>query len=410
MRFTMISVGTRGDVQPYVALGVELRRAGHEVRFATHANFAAFITGQGLEFANLGGDPVKLVDGLMKCGTNPADFALTYYRFASAFFEEALENGYRACQDADAVLYTNQTSGGSHPIVEKLNVPAFRMDICPFDRTREFTAVVWPFDWDINGLSHQVWQYAIHLVFRARVNRYRRRIGLSNYSLRYPYNDISGRPIPVLYAYSPHVIPRPKEWGDHIHITGYWFLDQQQDWQPPAALLDFLADGPAPVYVGFGSMSDADFERVTHTALAALKQNGQRGLLLTGWGGLGNGDLPDTVFKLDAAPHEWLFPRMAAVAHHGGSGTTGAGLRAGKPTLIVPFLYDQPFWGKWIHKLGVGPAPIPRHKLTVENFATALKTAATDEGLRDRAALGEKICAENGAVNAARLIERYMTA
>jgi sterol 3beta-glucosyltransferase len=218
-----------------------------------------------------------------------------------------------------------------------------------------------------------------------------------------------GRPIPTLYCYSPHVVSVPADWDDSAHVTGYWILDEKRDWQPSPDLTAFLEAGAPPVYVGFGSMVAEDPQKMTRTVIEALQQSGQRGIIATGWGGLRDADLPPTIFKLQEAPHDWLFPRMAAVVHHGGAGTVAAGLRAGKPTVICPFIADQPFWGNRIRDLGVGPAPISQKKLTVDNLAAAIHTVATDTGMRDRAAiLGEKLCAEDGVGNAVKIIESLL--
>jgi sterol 3beta-glucosyltransferase len=192
-------------------------------------------------------------------------------------------------------------------------------------------------------------------------------------------------------------------------VTGYWFLDHPPDWQPPADLVDFLESGPPPIYVGFGSMPSRDPEKICRIVLHALRQSGQRGVIATGWEGLSQSDLPDEVFVIEAVPHDWLFPRMAAVVHHGGAGTTGAGLRAGVPNIVVPISNDQPFWARQVKALGAGPAPIPRKRLTADRLAHAISVAVTDESIRKRAAeLGETIRAEDGVVNAVRIINQTL--
>jgi UDP:flavonoid glycosyltransferase YjiC (YdhE family) len=200
-------------------------------------------------------------------------------------------------------------------------------------------------------------------------------------------------------------VPTPADWDASSHVTGYWFLPRQPDWQPPAELLAFLERGPAPVYVGFGSMPSQDAERKTRLVLDAVAQSGQRAILATGWGGLAQASAPPGVFVLDSAPHDWLFERCAAVVHHGGAGTTAAGLRAGKPSVICPFFGDQPFWGRRVHALGAGPQPIPQKKLTAAALAGAMRAAATDPGMAGRAAaLGEGIRQEDGVARAVALI------
>ena len=175
--------------------------------------------------------------------------------------------------------------------------------------------------------------------------------------------------MPVLYAYSPTLLP-PPDWPSRFHVTGAWFLDPPPDWQPPPDLVAFLEGGPPPVYVGFGSMTSADPDATLALVLDALSRAGQRGVLLHGWAGLGTGrELPDTVFALDDVPHSWLFPRMAALVHHGGAGTTVAGLRAGIPSVVTPLTADQPSWGRIVHRLGAGPRPIPFRRLTATRLS-----------------------------------------
>jgi sterol 3beta-glucosyltransferase len=203
------------------------------------------------------------------------------------------------------------------------------------------------------------------------------------------------------------MLPVPADYPPHVHVTGYWFLDQISNWQPPSDLVGFLEAGVPPVYIGFGSMSGTKAQERANIVLEVLARTGQRGLLASGWGGLKATDLPANVFMLEQAPHDWLFPRVSAVVHHGGAGTTAAGLRAGKPTVMVPFIADQPFWGKLVHELGVGPQPIPQKKLSVMALAEAINITTTDSEIRHRAeAMGEKIRVEDGIGNAVEIINR----
>jgi UDP:flavonoid glycosyltransferase YjiC (YdhE family) len=172
-------------------------------------------------------------------------------------------------------------------------------------------------------------------------------------------------------------------------------------------LLAFLESGPAPVYIGFGSMASSDPRATAIIALEALRATGQRGVLFKGWGGLQPEDLPPDVFMIGSTPHSWLFPRMSAIVHHGGAGTTGAGLAAGVPSIVVPFFADQPFWGQRVYDLRVGPPPISRRRLTAENLSAAIRMVVDDQALRRRAAdLGTRIRAEDGVGAAVQLIER----
>jgi UDP:flavonoid glycosyltransferase YjiC (YdhE family) len=223
----------------------------------------------------------------------------------------------------------------------------------------------------LGGLYHLASHYLTEQIFwqfaRPAVNRWRQAaLDLPPYPLLGVFDQLYQADQFFLYGYSPLVVPKPANWPDSAQVTGYWFLDHPADWQPPADLQDFLTSGDPPVYVGFGSMPDRNAAEITEITIEALAQTGRRGLLLTGWGGLTNADLPDYLFKIEAAPHDWLFPRMAAVVHHGGAGTTAAGLRAGVPSLVVPYFGDQFFWGQRVAELEVGPRPLARQKLSAE--------------------------------------------
>jgi UDP:flavonoid glycosyltransferase YjiC (YdhE family) len=204
------------------------------------------------------------------------------------------------------------------------------------------------------------------------------------------------------------VLPKPHDWGDHLHITGYWFMEEAT-YQPQTELVRFLESGSRPVYIGFGSMLDQEATQTTRIVLEALDITGQRAILHGGWSELGHQALPDTVLRVADIPHNWLFPRMAAVVHHGGAGTTAAGLRAGVPSVIVPYFGDQPFWARRVHQMGAGPTPIPRLKLTASKLAHALLEAMQDQNiLQTSAKVGAEIQAENGVQNAVELINHYL--
>ena len=217
-----------------------------------------------------------------------------------------------------------------------------------------------------------------------------------------------GSHVPALNGWSRHVAPDPLDWPNAVRTMGYWFLDRA-DWEPPADLETFLSAGPPPVYVGFGSMAGRRPERTTAAVLGALRQTGLRAVLASGWGGLRRGDLPASVVLIDRVPHDWLFPRVAAVVHHGGAGTTAAGLRAGRPTVVCPFFGDQPFWGRRVHELGAGPAPTPQKRLTAERLAAALREATERPSIREAATtLGRQIRREDGIADTVAHIERLV--
>lgn len=418
MRITILTVGSLGDVQPYVALGVGLQKRGHQVCIAAHAEFQSLVEGHGVDFASVAGDPRRSIaeevgQSWLESGSNPAAFVRRMLTIAQPLMQQLLADYWNASRDADLILYPVIASLAATTLGELLNIPvipAYLQHVHPTGRypfalmrPRNHWAG-WP-----NRLTHAIAEPVFWAFARRYVNRWRTdEWGLDPYPLASPFMDLLRQRPCCLYGFSSHVVPKPPEWDDNVYLTGYWFLDAPSDWQPPSSLLDFLDAGPPPVYIGFGSMAAREPAAMTEIALDALQRTGRRGLLLTGWGGLSNRDLPDHVYKLDAAPHDWLFPRMAAVVHHGGCGTTAAGLRAGVPTVVVPFFADQPFWGWRVAQLGVGPQPIPRKALSAARLAAAI-TATDDVSLRARAAaLGETIRGEAGVDCAVAAIERHI--
>ena len=259
-------------------------------------------------------------------------------------------------------------------------------------------------------MTHIAIEQIFWQVFRKPANRWRQQVlNLPPIPFTGPFGKTAWKRQPFLYGYSPSVIPKPPEWPDWLHITGYWFPGYNPDWQPPEKLIDFFESGPAPVYIGFGSVPVHNPEMLTELALEALTSTGKRGVLQIGRTEHDISQLSDDVLQMGWVPHEWLFPRMSAIVHHGGASTTATGLLAGVPSIIVPFAWDQPFWGNQIAELGVGPPPIPRSKLSVKRLAYAINAATTDKGIKRRAAeLGEKIQKEDGVAQAVDAFVRHL--
>ena len=415
MRIAIIAIGSRGDVQPYIALGKGLIKAGHTVRFVTQQDFAELVKTYGLEFWPVRGSAQAL-------GDNPeiweqaekGNFIATLSRIqksAEHAVQEWLEDGRAACQGIDLLISGTTALIVGVSLAEQAHVPMLQAHVFPTAPTRAFPSILFPptlpeLGGMFNLLSSQLILRLGWLSARPMLNRARKKIlGLSPTSFA---DQIGRKPgVPTLYGFSPSVIPKPADWDATEHVTGYWFLDPPADWTPPADLLNFLEAGPPPVYIGFGSMSSRKPAETTDLVLQALAQTGQRAILLSGWGGMQQADFPDSVFMIDSIPHAWLFSRVAALTHHGGASTTAAGLRAGVPSIVIPFLGDQHFWGRRVHDLDVGPAPIPRSKLTVDRLAQAIQEAVTNTVMRQRAAeLGVKIQAEDGIANAVAIIQR----
>ena len=407
MRIVIIAPGTRGDVQPYIALGKGLQSAGHTIRLVSHSNFESLVASYGLEFWSFGNDVKDAVENSdMQALTEKGNFLLLLAKMAKEAQREALrfaEGGLRAAQGMEIVLAGLGGLFIGIAIAEKLDIPLVQAYVVPFSPTREMSSVLTPkLPSVLNRVSHQLTRQLMWQGFRSADTIARKKVlNIPAAPLLGPYDSKSTHNMPILYGFSPSVIPAPSDWNDQTHITGFWFVDEADDWQPPAALLDFLQAGPAPIYIGFGSMSSRAPEQTADLIIQALKLTNQRAILLSGWGGLQKANIPDSIFMIDAIPHSWLFPRVSAVVHHGGASTTAAGLKAGVPSVIIPFFGDQPFWGQRVAELGVGSKPIPRKKLTAERLANAIQEVVTNEDMRQRAAkLGKQIQTENGIESA----------
>jgi len=417
MQITILAPGSRGDVQPYVALGSGLKKAGHSVRFQASGDFKNLVSGQGLDFYNLGGNlqgVAEQMQSLLEKG-NFLKILTSMGSTAKEMVTHATQSGLTACQGSDLIIGGLGGLFSGLALSEKMNIPMLQAFYYPLTPTREFPNAVVPLPpvklpGLANKLTHAIAQQMIWQNYRAADNKARREIlQISPAPFFGPFGGLARQKQTVLYGYSPDVIPPPKDWDDHIHVTGYWFLEEPAVWEPPTELVEFLQAGPPPVYIGFGSMANNKTEATTQMILQALAQSGQRGVLSIGWGGVKKASLPETVCMIDSVPFSWLFPQMAAVVHHGGAGTTSMGLWAGVPSIVTPFMGDQPFWAQQVYTLGVGPKPIPRRKLTSEKLANAIKIAVSDKDMHAKAArLGEKIRAEDGIGKAVKIIEeRY---
>lgn len=417
MRTTIFAAGSRGDIQPCLVLGRALQDAGFAVRLAAPANFAALAQDYGVAFASVGGDIQQMMASdtarqFMERGSrNPLRAISAMRALLEPVALQMAEATLESCRDADALIALAVFAPLAATVATLRRIPLLLVEPTPLLPTGAFAAPGWPVQRNLGSLHNRlsgvamlqvIWQW-----YRPFVNCFRWRHGLPPFGSADFFHILTATPL--LGAYSPRVIPRPADWLDGAHVTGYWLPCPDESWRPPAELEAFLDRGAPPVYVGFGSMGGQQPERLATLVIEALARSGQRGVVLTGWGGLKPGTAPERVCVVEAAPHNWLFPRMAAVVHHGGAGTTAEGLRAGVPTVIVPFLVDQPFWGRRVAALGVGPEPLPQARLTAARLATAIHTAVSDPVMRQRAvALGAALRAEDGVGAAVRLVKHYL--
>jgi UDP:flavonoid glycosyltransferase YjiC (YdhE family) len=420
MKISVLTIGAMGDTYPFVALAARLKSLGHAVRLAARPDFAPLAASYGIEFAPLG-NPYKSVmrdqevaaavgsgslGKIIKQASDP--------RRRQVFFERLDTDTMKAVEGSEAIIYKSSWIP-FYAYAEKLGVPCVAAMLMPLTRTSSFPSFLLGGGKDrgkiINALLWRITEQFIWQVARKYDTRLRREtLNLPPLPYFGPDKRHEKERIPLLYAYSPAVLPRPADWPERIHVTGYWFADAPSGWAPPQELAAFKEDGPPPVHIGFGSMTGGDPKATLKMILKALELSRQRGILLAGWASLGDGyALPEYAYAVQSVPHSWLFPRMAAVVHHGGAGTTGASLRAGVPSVLTPFVADQPGWAKRVAELGAGPSPIPFKELTAERLADAIGQAVSDAAIRERAErIGKRIRAEDGVAAAIEILMSHV--
>ena len=421
----LLAAGTRGDVQPYVALAKGLIAAGMPALLVTHPEFTGMAASHGVPTAPLEGNPSEWMtraggqSALTYDGSwlRSARASLAYLKAARPMLQRMLASAWEACRAArpSAVLFGLPAPWGIY-LARALGVRAVGAFLQPVSRTPAFPSALLPSTFSAgaiyNRLTHRLVELAIWLPWRSLTNRWLvNSLGLPPAGLGGPLAALQSGRIPVLYGYSAHVAPPPSGWPASHRVTGYWFLRQPDGYTPPPALLNFLKDGPPPLYIGFGSPGARDLHSLLEIVLQALSQAGLRAVLglppaaLDEFTGYKSVPQPTFVYPAGDVPHSWLLPRMAGILHHGGAGTTAAGLQAGLPALVTPMAVDQFFWAQRIAALGAGPAPIPQRALTVQRLVPTLQAIAIDASLHTRAAaVGAALRSEDGVANAVEMI------
>jgi len=406
---TILCSGTRGDVQPYLALAQELQKLGLTTRIAANHDFEAFVRGYGLDFypiavdfASAGVDPemvrqAQRADNLLK-------MAGTFQKM-KAYGVHMVQAYHEACLGSDALVYHPGLTIG-YFMAQQLGIPSILASPFPLHRTSLRPSVVLygkaPNWGPINRLSYGALQGMLWMASGASLAPFwKQKYGKLPPGFGQPFEKHTTTRLPALASCSEFVFSRPTDWNANVHQTGYWFVEEPEAYQPSAELTEFLSAGEKPVYVGFGSMfHKGDTETVGRTVVEGLLLAGKRGVI-NGMSGL---KLPEGMLAVEGVPHSWLFPRMAAVCHHGGAGTSAAGFRAGVPSVIVPFALDQFAWAQRAFELGVGSPPLPVKKLTAAKLAEALDLALKTRVITAAAELGRAIATEHGARDGARVI------
>jgi len=413
LHILILLVGSQGDVQPFVAFGLGLQKRGHEVRIAAHVQFRDFVKKHGLDYFPLKGDPQEL----MLFMVNHPDMVTLSQReieMKKHTMREIYDSTYMACTTSPSgdpyapdVLICNPPCNTHVHLHEKLQIPLHIIFTMPWSGTKDyqhpFASATLMANTTLgygNKQSFSVIDEITWMGLSPQINGFRKEI-LQLPPIDHGASLVDWLEIPQTYCMSKHLVPKPSDWGPHIDVVGFWFLDGKTDFKPEEAvpeLAAFLRAGPPPFYVGFGSIVTSNPRALSEAVVDGVIQAGVRAILHQGWAKLGDGlPLPPKVFLLDkAVPHDWLFPQCLGVCHHGGAGTVAAGLRCGRPTVVVPFFGDQGFWGDRVASMGVGPQPIPKDELTGERLAQAIAFCIRPEVRQAAADIGAKITAENG--------------
>ncbi len=409
MHISIFVYGTWGDIRPHVVLGMALQAAGHSVQVIASPVYEAWVRERNLGFYPLTADVnvfTKEHASIMDAGALQ-QLQLARQQLTPIFIQmgrEVLE----ATRESDVLMTVEFGLSLLFDVVRVNKLKVILINPAPLNPTREFSsafppAPAWfPFPAWYNRFSYSMLErIQWSLLSAARNELASKHLGQPQSPLRQFRAMLALTP--ALTTVSKHVLRRPADWDEHWQITGYLF-DDDPEWQPPPDLVTFLESGESPVYIGFGSMPDSKPEVTTRVLIEAVQRTGKRAVILTGWAGFGGEQMPENIHLLKYAPHHWLFPKMAAVVHHGGAGTTASSFRAGVPTVIVPHNADQPYWGRRAHELGVGTLPIPRKKLTADRLTAAITEATSSQTMREKAAeLSQKIAAEDGLGEALRV-------
>lgn len=415
MNITILTYGSRGDVQPFLALALGLGRKGHRVRLAAPQRFTDFVASYHLPFTPLAGDPEEISRAFNDAGHNALKVARAIRAYVNSIALEVTRGAFAACEDAELIIHSFLFTTGAHSLARQRGIPDISIQTFPiFAHTRAYPPVALSFlpagwlSYFGHWLNTQAFWYGGNNGYHRKRKQHP---DVFSFDLFWPFDDKPPRrATPLLFAVSPTVLPPAPEWTGRAEVVGYFFLDSPAGYQPPAELRRFLDAGPAPVCVTFGSMIHRDAARMAESVLDGIRSTGPRAVILTGWDGWKGRAASADVLLLESAPHDWLLPRCRTIIHHGGAGTTAAGLRAGIPNIVIPFAGDQMFWGKRVHAVGAGPRPINVKELDAARLASAL-VEVEQPALRDRARLtAGAIRIENGVEKAIRVVESSLVA
>lgn len=419
-KITLITIGTHGDVRPYVALGKGLHHAGFDVCVATHLEFKPFVEKNGLRFHGVQGNPRDVLESavgqeLMASGTNVVKFFQEFRNAAQKDMYDGFTDCYNAAQGADAIIFPFFVAGVGHQIARKIGCKTIMGYLQPTLPTADFPVLMIPrlyMGGFLNRLSHQTSEWLFWQFFHDVVDRWSRDVLAISPPSRWrgPFKALARQSL-VLMGYSRHLVPQPRDWKANVHTTGFWLLPEADGYQPPADLEAFLTESPKPLYLGFGSMAEQDTDTLHQDIEHFLARTQQRAVVMSGWSKRKGEGHSDRIYHLEQVPHDWLFPKVSMVVHHGGAGTTATAAHAGVPQIIVPFFGDQPFWAQRIFGLQLGPQPIPRQQLNDIRLEKAVKQVLKHPRYAHNAqTLGQRMAQEHGVAQAVKEIQDFLDA
>lgn len=411
MHFTIACTGSHGDIRPYVALAVGLKARGHQARLIADAHAESLCHEWSIDFTPIEGEFASLIQPKSQSLSDSFRLACELVGFMKTAVTKQLHMLSRELKNTDALIYHPAVIASEH-VAEKMQIPAFSMLLMPEVRTKCHAASIFPPKVPLgkfgNFASHLICEQIFWQLFRSRINRWRHEAQLSKISFFGPAYQ-KRKKNPILMAISPTILPRPHDWPSHVHMTGFPRLHTTTDWEPSQKLKAFLASGKAPLYIGFGSLSPKCSEDKLRMMLDIAQELNLRVILSGSLPGIQNIKLPESMIWIESAPHDWLFPKMAAAIHHGGAGTTAASLYAGIPTWIVPFILDQFHWGERAHTMGIGPKPLPIKQFNRTRFSQGLQQLLnTPEYKTNALAASKKLAEEDGINNAIDVLMQYL--
>lgn len=423
MKYTLVSVGSKGDLNPYIALGQKLASNNHTVTIAALDVFAEDVKNAGLNFASLGALPEIFKPknaSKSKKETSSSTFSgilgrAIFWAVFPYLLKPSLEKFIQACEGSDVLLFTRLALPVPY-IGEKLGIPCFAAFPVPHKKTVEFESPLYVKPNLIDSsqfrksLSYKLESFFTHQFSYNIIKKFRHHLGLPYIPRKKIMAHCDGLIKGTIYGVSESVLPRPADWSENVQLTGYWFPIQEKNWLPSEKIINFINSGSTPICIGFGSMKSKNSKSIYKAVVSTLQELNLRAVILSGWGGMGDFNLDEKqIMVINEVPHEWLFSKVSAVVHHGGAGTTAAALRAGVPSIIVPHSFDQRFWGRLIYRIGCGSKPIEEKEFNHKLFTLALKEVLENNQIKiNSEKISDSLKAEDGCEKAIKIIDKWI--